>query len=71
MKFGLTGSVGNDNAVTTHFALGVDVEIDFARWFLDMPTCAHPDLRKVHDLFTHFARLGGQIEVGQFEDFWA
>ena len=71
VKFGLTSSVGNDNAVTTHFALGADGQIEFARYFLEMPTCAHPDLRKVHDLFAHFARLGGQIEVGQFEDFWA
>ena len=71
VKFGLTSSVGNDNAVTTHFALQDDVEIHFARWFLEMPTCAHPDLRKVYNLFAHFARLGGQIDVGQWEDFWA
>ena len=71
VKFGLTSSVGNDNAVTTHFALHDDVEIDFALWFMDIQTCAHPDMRKVCDLFTHFARLGGQIELGQWEDFWA
>jgi hypothetical protein len=71
--FGLTSSVGNDNAVTTHFALHDDVEIDFARWFLDMPTCAHHDLQKVHDLLAHFARLSGQIEhhPRRWERFWA
>lgn len=71
VKFGLTSSVGNDNAVTTHFALGEDGQIEFARWFLDMPTCAHPDMRKVYDLFAHLARLGGQIEMECWEDFWA
>ena len=72
VKFGLTSSVGNDNAVTTHFALHDDVEIDFARWFLDTPTCAHPDLCKVHDLLAHFARLSGQIEhhPRRWESFW-
>jgi hypothetical protein len=72
VRFGLTSSVGHDNAVTTHFALHDDVGIDFARWFLDTPTCAHPDLRKVHELFRHFAWLGGQIEQhGMWESFWA
>jgi hypothetical protein len=70
--FGLTSSVGNDNAVTTHFAMDGDGQIDFARWFLDMPTCAHPDLQKVHDLLAHFARLSGQIEhhPRRWERFW-
>jgi hypothetical protein len=72
VRFGLTSSVGNDNAVTTHFALHDDVEIDFARWFLDTPTCAHPDLRKVHDLFAHFAAISGQVALsGRWESFWA
>ena len=48
-----------------------DGQIDFACWFLDMPTCAHPDLGKLHELFAHFARLAGQIEQpGQWERFW-
>ena len=68
--FGLTSSAGHDHQVTTHFALDEDGQIDFARWFLEMPTCAHPDMRKVYDLFAHFARLGGQIDVGQWDDFW-
>jgi len=73
VPFGLTSSVDHDNAVTTHFATDESGAIDFARWFLDMDTCAHPDLRKVHDLFAHFARLGGQIEhrPGRWERFWA
>jgi hypothetical protein len=46
-------------------------EIEFARWFLHLATCEHADLRKVHDLFAHFARLAGQIEQpGQWESFW-
>jgi hypothetical protein len=70
--FGLTSSNGHDNAVTTHFAMDEDGQIDFARWFLDTPICAHPDLRKVHDLLAHFARLAGQIEQpGLWESFWA
>jgi hypothetical protein len=50
-----------------------DSQIDFARWFLDIPTCAHPDLQKLHDLFAHFARLSGQIEhhPRRWERFWA
>ena len=73
VRFGLTSSVGNDNAVTTHFATDECGTIDFARWFLDMDTCAHPDLQKVHDLLAHFARLSGQIEhrPGRWERFWA
>jgi hypothetical protein len=71
-RFGLTSSVGHDNVVTTHFALDEDGQIDFARWFLDTPTCAHPDMRKVHDLFAQFARLSGQIEQPEhWESFWA
>ena len=73
VRFGLTSSVDHDNAVTTHFALDEDGQIDFALWFVDTPTCAHPDLRKVHDLFAHFARLSGHIahRPGQGERFWA
>jgi hypothetical protein len=71
VRFGLTSSVGNDNAVTTHFATDEVGQIDFARWFLDMDTCALPDLRKVHDLFAHFARISGQVaQPGQWEGFW-
>ena len=71
VDFGLTSSPGHAHQVTAHFALDEDGLIDFARWFLDMPTCAHPDLRKVHDLFAHFSRLAGQIgQPGQWESFW-
>ena len=71
MDFGLTSSLGHAHQVTTHFALDADGQIDFALWFLRIPTCAHPDLRKVHDLFAHFARIGDQIEQpGQWESFW-
>jgi hypothetical protein len=70
--FGLTSSDGHDNAVTTHFAMDEDGQIDFARWLLDMDECAHPDLRKVHDLLAHFARLAGQIEQPElWESCWA
>ena len=69
--FGLTSSAGHAHQVTTHFAMDEDGQIDFARWFLDMPTCAHPDLRRVHDLLAHFARIGDQIEQpGLWESFW-
>jgi hypothetical protein len=70
--FGLTSSAGHAHEVTTHFAMDEDGQIDFARWFLDMDECAHPDLRRVHDLLAHFARLSGQIEQpGLWESFWA
>jgi hypothetical protein len=55
VDFDLTSSAGHDFEVTTHFAMDKDDQIDFARWFLHTPTCAHPDLRNVHDLFAHFA----------------
>ena len=72
VDFGLTSSLGHAHQVTTHFALDADGQIEFALWFLRIPTCAHPDLRKVHDLLAHFARLSGQIEQpGQWERFWA
>ena len=72
VDFGLTSSAGHGNAVTTHFALDADGEIDFAYWFLNISTCAHPDLRKVHDLLAHFAELKGQLEQpGHWESFWA
>ena len=72
VDFGLTSSPGHAHQVTTHFALDEDGQIDFARWFLDMDECAHPDLRKVHDLCAHFAWLAGQIEqFGLWESFWA
>jgi hypothetical protein len=70
--FALTSSAGHAHEVTTHFAMDEDGQIDFARWFLHIPTCAHPDLRKVHDLLAHFARLSGQIEQPEhWESFWA
>jgi hypothetical protein len=69
--FGLTSSPGHAHAVTTHFAMDEDGQIDFARWFLHTPTCAHPDLRKVHDLFAYFARISGQVaQPGQWDGFW-
>jgi len=70
-SFGLTSSSGHAHDVTTHFGMDECGEIDFARWFLDTPTCAHPDLRLVHDLFAQFASLAGQIEQpGQWESYW-
>jgi len=72
VRYGLTSSIGHGNSVTTHFAMHDDGECEFAWWFLETPTCAHPDLRKVHDLFAHFARLGGQVgQPGGWEDFWS
>jgi hypothetical protein len=73
VRYGLTSSVGHAHEVTTHSAMDEDGQIDFARWFLHTPTCGHPDLRRVHDLFRHFARLGGQIEhhPAWWESFWA
>ena len=69
--FGLTRSAGHAHQVTTHFALDEDGQIDFAGWFMRIPTCAHPDLRRVHDLFAHCAALAGQIEQPeQWESYW-
>jgi hypothetical protein len=72
VDFGLTSSAGHAHEVTTHFAMDEDGQIDFARWLLDIPTCEHPDLSKVHELFAHFAGLSGQIEQpGQWELYWS
>jgi hypothetical protein len=69
--FDMTSSVGHYTEVTTHFAMDEDGQIDFARWLLHIPTCAHRDMRRVHDLFAHFAALAGQIEQpGQWESYW-
>jgi hypothetical protein len=62
VDFGMTSSVGHGNAVTTHFAMHDDGECEFARWLLDIATCEHPELRKVHELFAHLSGLAGQIE---------
>jgi hypothetical protein len=71
VDFGLTSSPGHGHEATTHFALHDDGEIEFARWLLGIATCGHPDQRKVHELFAHFAGLSGQIEQpGQWESFW-
>ena len=72
VAFGLTSSAGHGMDVTTHFAVHDDGEIEFARWLRDIATCAHPDQRRVADLFAHFSRLAGQIEQpGQWESLWA
>jgi hypothetical protein len=72
VDFDLTSSVGHGNAVTTHFAMHDDGECEFARWFLDIATCEHPEQRKVHDLFAHFSALSGQIgQPGQLESYWS
>ena len=71
VKFGITSAVGHGMHVSTHFAVHEDGEIEFARWFLHVATCEHADLRKVHDLFAHFARISGQIaQPGQWESYW-
>ena len=71
VDFGMTSSVGHGNAVTTHFAMHDDGECEFARWLLDIATCEHPELRKVHELFAHLSGLAGQIEQpGQWESYW-
>ena len=72
VDFGMTTSVGHVHTVTTHFAINDDGECDFARWLLVIPTCEHPEQRKVHELFSHLSGLAGQIDQpGQWERFWA
>jgi hypothetical protein len=71
VNFGMSSSVGNGMDVTTHFALHDAVEIEFARWLLEIPTCEHPEQRKVAELFAHFSALAGQIEQpDQWESYW-
>jgi hypothetical protein len=70
--FDMTSSVGHYTEVTTHFALHEDGEVDFARWLVQIPTCEHPELRKVHDLFSDLRAMSGMMDrPGRWESFWA
>jgi hypothetical protein len=70
VDFDMTSSVGNSTEVTTHFAI-YDGECHFGRWLLEIPTCEHPELRKVHDLFSDFRGMTGMIDrPGRWQSYW-
>jgi hypothetical protein len=72
VDFELSSSVGHSTEVTTHFALHDDGQCDFSRWLLQIPTCEHPELRKVHDLFSDLRGMTGMIDrPGRWESYWA
>jgi hypothetical protein len=72
VDFDMTSSVGNYAEVTTHFATHPDGGCDLARWLLEIPTCEHPEQRKVHDLFSDFRGMTGMIDrPGRWESYWA
>jgi hypothetical protein len=70
--FDMTSSVGHSTEVTTHFALDEDGECILAHWLMQIPMCEHPELRKVHDLFSDLRGMAGIIDwPGRWESFWA
>jgi len=70
--FDMTSSIGHYTEVTTHFGLQEDGECFLARWLVQIPTCEHPELRKVHDLFSDLRAMTGIIDrPGRWESFWA
>jgi hypothetical protein len=70
--FDMTSSVGHSTEVTTHFALDEDGECILAHWLMQIPTCEHPELRKVHELFSDLRGMAGIIDwPGRWESFWA
>ena len=71
VDFDMTSSVGNYAEVTTHFAI-YDGERHFGRWLLEIPTCEHPEQRKVYELFSDFRGMTGMIDrPGRWESYWA
>ena len=71
VDFDMTSSVGNYTEVTTHFAI-YDGECHFGRWLLEIPTCEHPEQRKVYELFSDFRGMTGMIDrPGRWESYWA
>ena len=71
VDFDMTSSVGNSTEVTTHFAI-YDGECHFGRWLLEIPTCEHPEQRKVYELFSDFRGMTGMIDrPGRWESYWA
>ena len=72
VDFDMTSSVGNSTEVTTHFATHAWGDCDLGRWLLQIPTCEHPELRKVYELFSDFRGMTGMIDrPGRWESYWA
>ena len=71
VDFDMTSSVGNYTEVTTHFATNEWGDCDLGRWLVQIPTCEHPELRKVHDLFSDLRAMAGIIDrPGRWESYW-
>jgi hypothetical protein len=70
VDFDMTSSVSYSNDVTTHFYVNEDGECEFSRWLLQIPTCEHPELRKVYELFSYFSGLADIDDRPVWESYW-
>ena len=71
VDFDMTSSVSHYNDITTHFAIDPNGDCNFSLWLLQIPTCEHPELRKVYDLFVHLAAWADIDERPVWESYWA
>ncbi|MBV5267685.1 MAG: hypothetical protein JZU67_04105 [Burkholderiaceae bacterium] len=71
VDFGMTSSVGHYTEVTTHFATNAWGDCDLGRWILQIPTCEHPELRKVYELLSYFRELAQINDRTVWESYWA
>ncbi len=71
VDFDMTSSVGNSTEVTTHFATHAWGDCDLGRWLLQIPTCEHPEHRKVYELFSDFRDLAEINDRPVWESYWA
>jgi len=71
VDFDMTSSVGNSTEVTTHFATHAWGDCDLGRWLLQIPTCEHPEHRKVYELFSYFRDLAEINDRPVWESYWA
>jgi hypothetical protein len=69
--FDMTSSVGHYTEVTTHFATNEWGDCDLGRWLLQIPTCEHPELRKVYELLSYFRTLADINGSPAWESYWA
>ena len=70
VDFDMTSSVGHYTEVTTHFATHAWGDCDLARWVLQIPTCEHPELRKVYELLSYFRTLADINDGPTWERYW-
>ena len=66
----MTSSVSYSKDVTSHFMVNDGGECEFSICLLQIPTCEHPELRKVYDLFVHLAALADIDDRPDWESYW-